>query len=168
MAVKVKPIEQWQPRHVVQAPGMALGAFREILDQLPALPFLRLVGCDHTLIGHAVGDGHFDVTRLGCQSVHEHVDQEALIGLLEQGIVREKGGCLTEQLFVGFRPNHRQFFVLFEGHTSPNDSCCYDLTCRPRDAEKPLTYTNLGFSPKPSPRPSSHGHAIPAGGNGQG
>jgi hypothetical protein len=40
MAVQVEAVEQRQPRHVVQAAGVAFGTFGEILNQFPPLPLV--------------------------------------------------------------------------------------------------------------------------------
>jgi hypothetical protein len=91
VGVEVEPVEQRQPRHVVQAAGVVLSASREVLDQLPPLPLVRLAGVGHALVGHAVGHSHVDVAGPRFQCVHQDVDQEPFIGLLEQGVRREGG-----------------------------------------------------------------------------
>jgi hypothetical protein len=91
LAVEVEAVEQRQPGHVVQAAGVGLGAFREVLDQLPPLPLVRVAGVGHALVRHAASHGHVDVTRPRSQRVHEDVDQEPLVRLLEQGVRRENG-----------------------------------------------------------------------------
>jgi hypothetical protein len=94
---------------------LALGALGEILDQLTAGPALWVISVGHPLVGHSVRHGHFDVTGAGRQQVRENVDQEAFIGLLEQGTGREdRRRRATEQGGLRFRTSGREFLVLLK------------------------------------------------------
>jgi hypothetical protein len=86
-----KTIVQWEPRHIPQALGVALGAFPKVLNQLAASRLVGRVALGHTLIGHTVGHCGIDsavVTR-HLHGVDKNVDQIGTIRLALELVIRE-------------------------------------------------------------------------------
>lgn len=157
MGVEQDPVEEGEPGHVAQPPGVGRGADADVLKDLAPAGLLRVVPLGHPVVRHAVGDGreHVPVLPLDVHRVREHIDQERVVGPVPEFVRREhEVGFALEQFGIrrpaDRRPPPVEGFCFVCGHAPPLRTT---LPVRVRRPDR----TRMG----PPARPASNAFAPP-------